>query len=78
MADLPIGATVRALRLHRGLSRMALAKAMGVFPIWISKTELGRTTPTLDSIFRLSEALGIEPWRLIRHACKMRDKQEAA
>ena len=78
MADIPIGATIRALRVHRGFTRGGLAKLMGCPPIWISKTELGHTTPTLDSISRFSTALGMEPWRLIRHACKMRDKLEAA
>lgn len=55
-----IGETVRALRIERKLHQRQLAHRMGVPRSYVSKTELGRLTPTISSLSRLAKALRVD------------------
>jgi transcriptional regulator with XRE-family HTH domain len=50
---------IREIRQLRGLSQQGLAERMGVPRTYISKVELGGSSPTLHSLFRLANALGV-------------------
>jgi len=78
MADLPVGAVLRRLRLHRGLSQQALADRMGVDNGYICRVEHGRFVPRLDTLEQFCIALDYPLWRLVRCICRARDAMEAA
>jgi transcriptional regulator with XRE-family HTH domain len=50
-----------AARRRRLWSIRELAQRAGVSPRTINTIELGRTTPSLSTVRKLSEALGIDP-----------------
>jgi DNA-binding XRE family transcriptional regulator len=55
-----IGQRVRMLRKERGLKQAELAKMAGLTQAAISRIEAGGVDPELDTLERLSEALGVE------------------
>jgi transcriptional regulator with XRE-family HTH domain len=54
-----IGARVRALRRERGLTMEQVAAATGLTKGFISQLERDRTQPSLSSIARICDALGV-------------------
>ncbi len=62
------GATLRALREERGLSQEALAFDSGYHHTYIGLLERGRKSPSLGTLYRLAQALGIAPSELLRRA----------
>lgn len=59
------GEALRAVRLEAGLSQEALADRAGLDRTYVSGTERGRKNPTLKSIARLSDALGVSMTELL-------------
>jgi transcriptional regulator with XRE-family HTH domain len=58
--DVPrVGARVRALRRERGLTIEQVAAATGLTKGFISQLERDRTSPSLSSIARICDALGV-------------------
>jgi DNA-binding XRE family transcriptional regulator len=51
---------VAVWREHRGLSAVALAKAVEISPPYLSQIEHGRRQPSLDVLRRLAQALGVD------------------
>ncbi len=56
---------MRELRRREGLSIGALSELSGVSPAVISKLERNRTSAGLDTIFRLSRVLGMNPSEML-------------
>lgn len=54
-----VGARVRALRRERGLTIEQIASATGLTKGFISQLERDRTSPSLSSIARICDALGV-------------------
>jgi len=54
-----IGTTIRDLRMQCGLSQGEIAKRTGLFRSYISRVEHGRTIPTLETLYTLSQAMEI-------------------
>lgn len=54
-----VGRRVTALRQGRGLSLSALARAAGLGKGTLSELEAGRRNPTLETLYALSEPLGV-------------------
>ena len=54
-----VGARVRSLRRERGLTIEQLAAATGLTKGFISQLERDRTAPSLSSIARICDALGV-------------------
>ncbi|MBI4171691.1 MAG: helix-turn-helix transcriptional regulator, partial [Actinobacteria bacterium] len=54
-----MGARVRALRRERGLTIEQIAAATGLTKGFISQLERDRTSPSLSSIARICDALGV-------------------
>jgi transcriptional regulator with XRE-family HTH domain len=54
-----IAANVRRLRLDRGLSASALARASGVGRATLAELEAGRGNPTVETLYGLASVLGV-------------------
>lgn len=70
------GAIVNQLRLQRGWSLAHLAKVTGMNAIHLGVLERGENVPSLATILRVADALGVAPAELIhrvdvaRHAAR--------
>ncbi len=60
------GERVRTARLATGLSQEALADVAGVHRTMVGHVERGEATPTIRTVVRLADALGIDPAELVR------------
>ncbi len=59
------GKRLRRLRLDAGWSQEQMAQAAGVHRTYVGHIERGETSPTLYSIVRFAQALGLEPGDLV-------------
>ena len=59
------GVVVRRLRLAAGLTQEELSFKAGLQRNYISSIELGEKQPSLTTIIKLSQALGLKPGRLL-------------
>ncbi|WP_139651273.1 helix-turn-helix domain-containing protein [Raoultibacter phocaeensis] len=59
-----IGHRLRARRTQEGLSIRKLSLMSGVSRTILNEIELGRSNATVDTLIKLSNALGIEPYML--------------
>jgi transcriptional regulator with XRE-family HTH domain len=57
---------MRALRLARGVSQEELADLAGIDRTYVSGVERGRRNICLLNIYRLAQALEVEPAELLR------------
>ena len=62
-----VGARVRSLRRERGLTIEQLAAATGLTKGFISQLERDRTAPSLSSIARICDALGVRLSHIFEH-----------
>ena len=66
-ADARLGQAIRGLRRERGLTLVQVAAASGLSQPFLSQLELGRTRPSMRSLFRIAEALGTTQQALLAH-----------
>jgi len=62
---LAFGSTLRETRRALGLTQEELARVSGFDRTYTSLLERGLRTPSLSVLFRLAEALGVKPCRLM-------------
>lgn len=72
-----VAETLRAERARRGFSRNAFAERAGVSPAMVSYVERRLRKPGLDTLLRMSGALGIEPWAVLQRAQECAARLEA-
>jgi len=77
-AGLRVASQVKEIRRARHLSQRQLAGRMQVPRTYISKIENGKAIPTLSSLERLADALGVHICQLVRDARSLRDEEVAA
>ena len=58
LADTRLGGAIRALRREWGLTLVQLAATSGLSQPFLSQVELGRSRPSMRSLFRIAAALG--------------------
>jgi transcriptional regulator with XRE-family HTH domain len=64
---LEFGLVLRRLRVERGLSQEKLAERVGmVSHAHLSRLESGRVQPSVEMLFRLADALGVEAWEIVK------------
>lgn len=68
-------AEIKARRAALGVSQEGLAFASGVTRTFVAKLELGQTSPSLTTIFRLADGLEIAPDELIQSTMKRYKKE---
>ena len=54
-----IGTTIRAHRLHKGLSQGDIEKKTGLLRCYLSRVENGHTVPSLDTLSKIALALDL-------------------
>lgn len=59
---------IRAKRIALGLSMYAVAKQAGISHSTITRIENGRMKPTLDMLVRITQAMGIALWPMLKEA----------
>ncbi len=74
-AGMQVASQVREMRRARHLSQRQLAGRMQVPRTYISKIENGKAIPTLGSLERLANALGVEMRQLVRDERSRRDEE---
>ena len=60
-----LGVNIAYYRKMRGLTQEQLAEKAGVERSRISKTEIAWTGTSLDTLYRIADALEIEPYKLL-------------
>lgn len=60
-----LGSRLRQLRLDAGLTQAELAERTGIHRPNIARVEAGRHTPSLDTLARLADAIGVAPVRVL-------------
>ncbi|MFF8803135.1 MULTISPECIES: helix-turn-helix domain-containing protein [unclassified Methylobacterium] len=61
-----IALNVRRIRTEKGLTQDALADLCELDRTYVGSIERGQRNLTIDSLERLSNGLGVEPWQLVR------------
>ena len=59
------GTVLRRLRDERGLTQEDLAYESGLARTFIAKMETGRRQPSITTVFRLAESLGVRPSEIV-------------
>jgi len=65
-SGIKLGQNLRKLRLKKNLSQDNLAKILNVDRAYISNIENGRMNPTLSTLEKISNALGISSSELLK------------
>ncbi|MCL6596983.1 MAG: helix-turn-helix domain-containing protein [Firmicutes bacterium] len=65
-----VGIVLREARVKAGLSQEALADRAGVDRTFVGRIENGKQSPTLDTLARMAQALGLRPSEVLRQAEK--------
>lgn len=60
-----IGEVIRAFRKRKGLSQEVLSGLAGLDRTHYSKIERGLRSPTIDTLFKIAQALDIPPHQLV-------------
>ena len=60
-----IGRTIQQLRMSKGLSQEVLSGLAGLDRTHYSKIERGLRSPTIETLFKISHALGMQPHELM-------------
>jgi transcriptional regulator with XRE-family HTH domain len=72
------GLALKELRLEKGLSQEALATSSGLHRTYISLLERGIKSPSLTTLDRLSQALGVSLGQFINSIEKFTTKNKRA
>lgn len=59
MTTLTIGTTIRGVRLRKGLSQGDIEKRTGLLRCYLSRVENGHTVPSLDTLYKIADALDV-------------------
>lgn len=61
-----LGQNLKRIRMKKGISQNAIAKTLGIDRSFITNIENGKTNPTLATIAKLAEAIGVSPDKLLK------------
>ncbi|MBM3862407.1 MAG: helix-turn-helix transcriptional regulator [Verrucomicrobia bacterium] len=71
-----LGEHIRKLRIETGFSQEALAERADIHRNFLGEIERGKKGMTLDTLFRLSRALGVTPQSIIKAIYERRTGQK--
>lgn len=72
-----VGSVIRRYRKHKGLSQEVLSGLADIGRTHLSMIERGERKPTLDTLFKICEALDVRPDEIVR-AIEQEQYQEEA
>ncbi|MCM2394446.1 helix-turn-helix domain-containing protein [Streptomyces albipurpureus] len=61
-----VGEQIRAARLQAGLTQQQVCEHTGLDRTGYGRIELGHSSPTLDTLFLIADAIGVELVELVR------------
>ena len=61
-----VGQVIQSYRLRKGMSQEVLSSLAGLDRTHYSKIERGLRSPTLDTLFKIAQALDIPPSDIVR------------
>jgi transcriptional regulator with XRE-family HTH domain len=61
-----LGEAIRSKRKEIGLSQESLAERSELSTVFISRVECGKESPTVDSLVKIANGLGVKTRELIR------------
>jgi len=67
-----VGEEIRRARQKAGLSQEAVADKAGLHRTYISLVERNKKSPTLDTLFRICQAIGVSATAIVK---KVEDKR---
>ncbi|NYE62468.1 transcriptional regulator with XRE-family HTH domain [Duganella sp. 1224] len=59
------GEVLRTARIEAGLTQEQLGLTAGIQRKYVSELELGKKTPSLDTVVKIAGALGLQPGELV-------------
>jgi transcriptional regulator with XRE-family HTH domain len=62
-----IGARIKHIRMKKGFTQDELSEEINISSKYLSSIERGKENPTLNTIIKLSEALGVDVDELFHH-----------
>ena len=62
-----VGIVIQTIREEKGLSQEVISGLAGIGRTHLSAIERGQRKPTLETFFRLAEALDMPPSELMKH-----------
>ena len=62
-----VGIVIQTIREEKGLSQEVVSDLAGIGRTHLSAIERGQRKPTLETLFRLAEALDMPPSELMKH-----------
>ena len=65
-----VGIVIQTIREEKGLSQEVVSGLAGIGRTHLSAIERGQRKPTLETFFRLAEALDMPPSELMKHVEK--------
>jgi transcriptional regulator with XRE-family HTH domain len=65
-----IGKKIREARKNSGLTQEVLAEASNISAHFLSTIETGKEKPSLETLYRISEALKIPLWKIMQFESK--------
>lgn len=73
-----IGAKIKSLRKKKGLKQIELAKMAGISNTYLSDIEKGRTEPSIKTLTKIANALGVEiDWNIFLKSNYVKTEQTA-
>lgn len=61
-----LGKNLKRIRTEKGISQVEIAKSLGVSRGFVSNLENGKTNPTLATIAKLADAIGVNSNELLK------------
>ena len=71
-ASRDVARLLREERMRRGFSMNSVAERSGLSQQMVSYVERGMRNPTLDTLLRITNALDVDLWRLLKRASTAR------
>ncbi|MCI9214632.1 MAG: helix-turn-helix transcriptional regulator [Oscillospiraceae bacterium] len=61
-----LGQNISFYRRRREISQETLAEIVNLHNVHMSRIETGTSAPSLDTVFAIADALGVEPYKLFQ------------
>lgn len=61
-----LGKNFKRIRTQKGMSQGDIYRSTGMDRAYLSSLENGKRNPTLSNIKKIAEALGVEPYKLLK------------